>query len=46
MLEDVNAIKAKTTSTPQQTPKKDKTNKRYFKEKIRASKVFGTFKLN
>lgn len=46
MLEDVNAIKVKPSATPQPTPKKDQKNKRYFKEKIRASKVFGTFKLN
>jgi hypothetical protein len=44
MLEDVNAIKAKPATT--EPPKKDAKNKRYFKEKIRASKVFGTFKLN
>lgn len=44
MLEDVNSVKAKpATSEPH---KKDGKNKRYFKEKIRASKVFGTFKLN
>jgi hypothetical protein len=46
MLEDVNAIKAKPTASPQQTPKKEQKTKRYFKEKIRASKVFGAFKLN
>lgn len=45
MLEDVNAIKAKSPATPQPA-KKEVKNKRYFKEKIRASKVFGTFKIN
>jgi hypothetical protein len=43
MLEDVNSIKVKPAANP---PKKDAKNKRYFKEKIRASKVFGTFKLS
>ena len=44
MLEDVNSVKAKPATT--EKTKKDAKNKRYFKEKIRASKVFGTFKLN
>ena len=43
MLEDVNSIKNKSVAEP---PEKDIKNKRYFKEKIRASKVFGTFKLS
>ena len=44
MLEDVNSVKAKPATT--EPPKKETKNKRYFKEKIRASRVFGTFKLN
>ena len=43
MLEDVNSIKNTSMAEP---PKKDVKNQRYFKEKIRASKVFGTLKLS
>lgn len=47
MLEDVNNVKAKTAESSVTKSKADvKKSKRYFKEKIRASKVFGAFKLN
>lgn len=48
MLEDVNNVKAKTveSSIVNKSKADVKKSKRYFKEKIRASKVFGAFKLN
>jgi hypothetical protein len=48
MLEDINTIKTnKSPANGQNANKREaKKSKRYFKEKIRASKVFGSFKLN